>query len=227
MRTAKVLITAAALTLTAMLVHPANALSPMDAQACSQLSMMRAAATSDATKLNATKAVLRDLWIGHIFWVRNVVVAELAGDAAAQEAAEKQVVANAQSIARSIEPFYGKPATERLFTLLAGHYGAVKAYLDASIAKDDGKQSEATTSLMSNAAEIAVFLSSANQYLPKNDVEGLLQAHGSHHITEIQQLLAKDYAGEAQTWADMSQHMYVIADAIVDGLAKQFPDKLS
>jgi len=198
----------------------------MDAQACSQLSMMRAAATSDATKLNATKAVLRDLWIGHIFWVRNVVVAELAGDAAAQEAAEKQVVANAQSIARAIEPFYGKSATERLFTLLAAHYGAVKAYLDAAIAKDDGKQSEATTNLMSNAAEIAVFLSTANQYLPKNDVEGLLQAHGSHHITEIQQLLAKDYAGEAQTWAEMSQHMYVIADAIVDSLAKQFPDKL-
>jgi hypothetical protein len=226
MQTARFFITSAAVALTAMLAQPANALNPMDAQACSHMSMMCAAATSNATKLNATKAILRDLWIGHIFWVRNVVVAELAGDASAQLAAEKQVVANAQSIARSIEPFYGAPATERLFTLLAGHYGAVKAYLDASIAQDDGKQSEATTSLMSNAAEIAVFLSSANQYLPRNDIEGLLQAHGSHHIIEIQQLLAKDYAGEAQTWADMTRHMYVIADAIVDGLSKQFPARL-
>jgi hypothetical protein len=224
MQSARLLLTTATLASTAALAQPAGALSPMEAQAC-HMAMMRAA-TSDTTKLNATKAVLRDLWIGHIFWVRNVVVAELAGDATAQVAAEKQVVDNAQSIAHSIEPFYGKPAAERLFTLLAGHYGAVNAYLDASIAKDDGKQSEATTSLMSNAAEIAVFLSSANQYLPKNDVEGLLQAHASHHIIEIQQLLARDYAGEAQTWADMSQHMYVIADAIVDGLAKQFPDKL-
>jgi len=35
----------------------------------------------------------------------------------------------------------------------------------------------------------------------------------------------KDYDGEAQTWMDMSQHMYVIADAFADGLAKQFPAK--
>ena len=79
--------------------------------------------------------------------------------------------------------------------------------------------------LLSNATEIAVFLSNANQYLPKGDVEGLLQIHGGHHITQIQQLLDKDYAGEAQTWADMTQHMYVIADATADALAKQFSAK--
>ena len=78
--------------------------------------------------------------------------------------------------------------------------GAARRGLNASIAKDAGKQSEATTKLMSNAGEIASFLSTANPYLPKDTVE------------EIQQLQAKDFAGEAQTWADMTQHMYVIAD---------------
>ena len=79
--------------------------------------------------------------------------------------------------------------------------------------------------LLSNATEIAIFLSNANQYLPKDDVEGLLQTHGGHHIAQIQQLLAKDYAGEAQTLADMTKHMYVIADATADALAKQFSAK--
>jgi hypothetical protein len=161
-----------------------------------------------------------------VFWVRNVVVAELAGDRAAQKEAEKQVVANAQAIAASIEPFYGAEASKKLFTLLAGHYGAVKAYLDASIAKNAGKQTEATTALISNAGEIAVFLSSANEYLPKDAVEGLLKAHGAHHIAQIQQLQAKDYASEAQTWATMTRHIYVIADALADALAKQFPAKV-
>jgi hypothetical protein len=160
-----------------------------------------------------------------MFWVRNVVVSGLAADGTAVEAAEKQVVANARSIAGSIEPFYGAEAKEALFDLLAGHYGAVKVYLDASIAMDTDKLSEAITQLSSNAGEIAGFLSTANPYLPKNDVEELLQAHGGHHIGQIQQLLAKDYAGEAQTWADMSQHMYVISDALADALAKQFPEK--
>jgi hypothetical protein len=114
---------------------------------------------------------------------------------------------------------------DQFFTLLAGHYGAVKAYLEASAAKDENGQSEATTKLLGNAAEIAIFLSTANPHLPKDAVDGLLQAHGGHHITQIQQLQAKDYGGEAQTWTEMTQHMYVIADATVDALAQQFTEK--
>ena len=219
MQGVKLVITAASIALASMLAQPVHAASPQG----TQKSVRPAEATADQTKVHDIKAALRDLWIGHVFWVRNVVVAELAGDAAAQQEAEKQVVANAQAIAASIEPFYGAAAMKKLFTLLAGHYGAVKAYLDASVAKNDVKQTEATAKLISNAGEMASFLSSANRYLPKDTLDGLLQAHGGHHIAQIQQLQAKDYAGEAQTWADMSQHMYVIADALADALAKQFP----
>ena len=186
-----------------------------------------AAASADSAKVDAIRAAERDLWIGHVFWVRNVVVAGIAGDAPAQKAAEGQVVANAQALAAAIEPFYGAAAKEKLFGLLAGHYGAVRAYLDASIAKDAAKQSDATTKLLSNAGELATFLAGANPNLPKETVEGLLQAHGGHHISQIQQLLAKDYAGEAKTWADMTQHIYVIADALGGAIAKQFPDKFA
>lgn len=185
------------------------------------------AASADVTKVDATNAALRDLWIGHVFWVRNVVTAGLAGDAAAEKAAETQVVANAKAIAGSIELFYGAAAKEKLFGLLAGHYAAVKAYLDATIAKDQAKQAQATTALLSNAGEIATFLSAANPNLPKDTVLGLLQAHGSHHIAQIQQLQAKDYAAEATTWADMTKHMYVIADALGGAIAKQFPEKFA
>jgi hypothetical protein len=80
---------------------------------------------------------LRDLWVGHIFWVRNVVIATFADNQAAAAAAEEQVVANAQAIAGAIEPFYGAEAKEALFVLLAGHYGAVRDYLDATVAEDE------------------------------------------------------------------------------------------
>ncbi len=183
------------------------------------------AVSANASKVDATKAVLRDLWIGHVFWVRNVVTARLSGNKAAEAVAEKQVVANAKAIAEAIKPFYGADAENALFKLLAGHYGAVKAYLDATVAKDTAKQDKATEQLLENADSLATFLSGANPHLDKEAVSGLLQAHGSHHISQIQQLLAKDYAGEAKTWADMSQHMYVISDALGDALAKQFPEK--
>lgn len=73
---------------------------------------------------------------------------------AAKKTAEQQVIANAQSIAETVEPFYGTAAKEGFFKLLADHYGAVKAYLVASVADDLGAQSTAAQSLTSNAEEI-------------------------------------------------------------------------
>jgi hypothetical protein len=181
--------------------------------------------TPHVEKIDATKMVLRDLWIGHIFWERSMAIAALSGNKPAQDVAEKQVVANAQAIAGAIEPFYGVQARSKLFDLLAGHHGAIKAYLEATIAGSNDKQKQATDQLLKNAVDIATFLSGANPHLPKETLLGLFQAHGGHHITQIQQLKAKDYEAEAKTWGDMSQHIYAIADALADALAKQFPDK--
>ena len=178
-----------------------------------------------ATKLADTRAALRDLWIGHVFWVRNVVDARFEGDKAAADSAERQVVENAKAIAGAIEPFYGNAASEKLFTLLAGHWGAVKSYLDATVANNKSGQDAAMSKLLANANDIATFLGGANPNLPVETLKGLLAAHGSHHVQQIGEFKAKQWDAEAKTWAAMTQHMYVIADALADGLAKQFPEK--
>jgi hypothetical protein len=176
-------------------------------------------------KIAEAGAAQRDLWVGHIFWVRNVVTDILAGNKTAAAAAEKEVVANARAIAASIEPFYGKAASERLFALLAGHYGAVKQHLDATVAGSQAKQDAAIKSLTANATEIARFLSGANPNLPFDTLNGLLLAHGGHHVQQNQQLKSRQYAQEAQTWEAMKKHMYAIADALAGAIAKQFPAK--
>ena len=173
------------------------------------------------------KAAQRDLWIGHVFWVRNVVDARFEGNANEAKVAEQQVVANAKAIAASIEPFYGKAASEKLFTLLAGHWGAISDYLDATRANRKAGQDAAFKQLVANADEIAVFLGGANPNLPVDVLKGLLMAHGSHHVQQIGEFKAKQYDAEAKTWAAMTHHMYVIADALAEGIAKQFPDKFA
>jgi|SRR5688572_30096417 len=182
------------------------------------------AAAAAPTKAGQTQDALRDLWVGHVFWVRNVALETIAGNSAAAKAAEGQVVANARQIAGAIEPFYGKAASEKLFGQLAGHYGAVKEYL---LAKDKAGQDAAWKNLGANAEEIARFLSDANPNLPRDTLRSLLLAHGGHHVTQIKQLRDKDYQGEAETWEAMKQHMYVIADALTGAIAKQFPAKFS
>jgi hypothetical protein len=184
-----------------------------------------AAEAPASAKLQATRVALRELWQGHIAAVRKVVVAEIAGDKAGVKAAEGEVVANAHGIANAISPFYGQPASDKLFTLLAGHYGAVKAYLDASVARDAKRQSAAADSLTANAEQISTFLSTANPHFSKAALMEMLQMHASHHISQIQQLIAKDVKGEAKTRAEMSAHMNALADALANGIAAQFPDK--
>jgi hypothetical protein len=181
--------------------------------------------TTVSAKVADTKAALRDLWLGHVFWVRNVVDARIAGDNARAKVAEQEVVANAKAIAGAIEPFYGKAGSDQLFTLLAGHWGAISAYLDAASSGNKAGQDAAEQKLVANANEIATFLSKANPNLPEATLRGLLAAHGAHHVQQIQQLKAKRHADEAKTWAAMTKHMYVIADALATGIAAQFPEK--
>ena len=123
-----------------------------------------------------TAVILRDLWLGHIFWVRNVSAAAIEKNDSAVKTSEQQAVANARAIAASIEPFYGAAAKEEFFKLLAGHYGAVKAYLVATVAGDAAAQMTATQSLTSNADEIAAFLSKANPNWPRATLEDLMKS---------------------------------------------------
>ncbi|MNI77469.1 hypothetical protein D3C73_1337640 [compost metagenome] len=135
------------------------------------------------------------------------------------------MVDNATKIANSIAPLYGQPAADQLLKLLAGHWGAVKHYSDATVAKDTKGKQAAVTELTSNAKAIAAFLATANPNLPEATLVTMLSAHGGHHITQIDEFAAHDYAGEARTWAMMRTHILALADALTGALVKQFPDK--
>ena len=178
-----------------------------------------------SAKQVATQAALRDLWVEHVFWIRNYVVASKEGNQTEKKVAAEQVLANATSISGAIASFYGKPAGDQMLTLLGGHWGAVKEYSDATFSKDAKGQKDATAKLIANAKSIAAFLAKANPNLPEPTLVGLLSAHGAHHLAQIQQISNGDFAGEAKTWAAMRGHMFTIADALTAGLAKQFPAK--
>ena len=75
------------------------------------------------------------------------------------------------------------------------------------------------------AWEIATFLSGANPNLPKDVLLGLLTTHVGHHAAQVDEIMKGDMQSEAATWKAMQGHMNVIADALADGIAKQFPNK--
>lgn len=187
------------------------------------------AATPNPAKVAELKMALRDLYIGHIFWVRDLVISTRLGEKAAVSEADEYGLKNAKAIGQSIAPFYGKAAGEKFATLFVGHYSAVKDYMNAAF-KNNFKgnaalKKAALDKLTKNANEIAAFLSSANPNLPKATVYGLLVTHAQQHMTSIDATAKKDWSGEADMWEPMVKHIYTISDAAADAIAKQFPDK--
>ena len=187
----------------------------------------RAVGDANPARVAEMKQTFRDLWLGHIFWVRHVVLNIATHDAAEQDAAEKEVLANTKQIASTIAPFYGEAASEKLYSLLDVNIDAVKEYSEATVAENKEQQDAALARLASNADDIADFLSHLNPYLQKDNVRSLIAAHGAHHVLQINQYKVKEYAHLGATWPMMQQHVYVIADTLTAALAKQFPGKFS
>ena len=182
---------------------------------------------ADPARVAELKQALRDLWVGRIFWVRLVVLNNATNNAEERDAAEKEVVANAQQIAYTMTPFYGEAVSQKFLSLLDLNYGAIRAYSKATVAGDKRGQDAAPARLDSNADDIADFLSHLNPYLPKNTVRGLIAANGAHHVLQINRYRATEYARLGATWPMMRQHVYVIADALTAALVKQFPSQIS
>ena len=182
-------------------------------------------ASPDRVAVLETRMALRDLWVEHVFWIRSYVMATHGHDPVQGKVTEQEVVSNAKALAATITPFYGQDASDKLFALLAGHWGAVREYNTATLAHSKANQERATAKIIANAREIARFLSGANPNLPEDAVFGLLSSHGGHHIAQINQISERNFKDEAQTWHAMRAHMLVISDAIAGALAKQFPDR--
>jgi hypothetical protein len=185
------------------------------------------AGDANPARVAEMKQALRDLWVGHIFWVRHVVSNIATNDQVERDAAEKEVVANTKQIASSLTPFYGEAASQKFFSLLDSNISAVREYSEATVAGSKRQQDAALARLASNAEDFAEFLSGVNPYLPKDTVRGLIAAHGAHHVLQINQYMGKEYAHLGATWPMMRQHVYVIADTLTTALVKQFPSKFS
>ncbi len=178
--------------------------------------------TPKATELRLT---MRNLWEDHIFWVRNVVVATEEKDSNAAKVAEQQVVQDAKEIANAVASYYGKEAGDKLFNLLAGHYGAIKDYMNADFAGNKDAKAAAMDKMTKNADEIATFLSSANPNWPKEAILSALAAHGGYHMAQIDAISKKDFSSEAKTWESMKKQVEGIADTLSQGIVKQFAKK--
>ncbi len=170
------------------------------------------------------KMGMRKLWVDHIVWTRQYIVATV-GDTPDAGSAANRLLKNQEDIGNAIVPFYGKDAGKALTGLLKQHILIAVDLIAAAKSGDQAKFQAEDQKWTKNAEEIATLLSGANPNWPKKDVVDLLGVHLSLTKGEVVARLQKKWEDDVKAFDDIFTEIMTVADTLSDGIIKQFPAK--
>lgn len=170
------------------------------------------------------RVALRKLWADHVIWTRQYVVAAVAGTPDANAAAAR-LLRNQDDIGGAVASIYGKPAGDKLTGLLKTHINIAVRLVAAA---KDGKTAEFAKQdklWSANGEQIAAFLAGANPNWPLKDLSSLLALHLSLTKNEAVARLSGKWEDDVKAFDDIFVEIMTVADALADGIVKQFPEK--
>ncbi len=194
-----------------------------DTQPTAAAGDMHSGSSMDGSRAALGKA-MRDLWADHVVWTRNYIIAATSDSPDAQAAANR-LLANQDQIGQAIVPYYGQAAGTKLAGLLRDHILIAVDLVAAAKANDQAKLQAADQRWHANAADIATFLSGANPNWPREAVVSMMNEHLALTTQEAVARLKKDWNGDVATFDKIFDQAMMMADALTDGIVKQFPDK--
>ena len=175
---------------------------------------------------SAFKQDMRKLWTDHVVWTREYIVAAVAGTPD-QQAAATRLLKNQDDIGAAMAGFYGKAGGDQLTKLLKEHITIAVDLIKAAKAGDKAAQSAADTKWKANATDIADFLSKANPNWPRATLVDMMNKHLSTTTDEVVARLTKNWDADVRAFDAVYSHILMMADALADGIVKQFPDRFA
>ena len=202
-----------------------NAASPTvsSAQAPPQANERASATTPSAVAL---KQDMRKLWTEHVVWTRDYIIAAV-GDQPDATAAVNRLMKNQEDIGNAVATFYGAAAGQQLTTLLKEHITIAVDLIKAAKTGDKAGQQQADGRWQQNAIQIAEFLSKANPHWSKGVLTDLMKKHLSTTTNEVVARLTKDWEADVRAFDEVYAHALHMADALSEGIVKQFPSKFT
>lgn len=167
---------------------------------------------------------MRRLWSDHVVYTRTYIISAIAALQDAQATANR-LLKNQEDIGKAIVPFYGQAAGDKLTSLLKEHILIAVELVEAAKTGDKEKLANADKRWKENANDIGVFLASANPNWPQKDVTDLLSLHLKLTTEEAVARLSAKWEVDIQKFDEIYTEIMVLADALTDGIIKQFPDK--
>lgn len=167
---------------------------------------------------------MRKLWEDHITYTRNFIISSLAGLEDTGKIAER-LLKNQDDIGEAIKPIYGAAAGTKLAALLRDHILIAADVVKAAKAGDSAALDTSSKKWVSNADEIAVFLSGANPNWKRETLQDMLHKHLDYTTREVVSRLKKDWDGDIAAYDLGHAHMLMFADMLTHGIVMQFPNK--
>ncbi|WP_028400727.1 glycosyl transferase [Ectobacillus panaciterrae] len=167
---------------------------------------------------------LRKLWIDHTIWTRGYIVSSLAG-LEDQDRVLVRLLKNQEDIGNAIKPYYGNDAGNKLAKLLKEHIILAGKVVEAAKSGNKASLDKYNKEWYKNADDIAQFLSSANPNWSKQKLKNLLYVHLQLVTDQAVARIKKDWTADILAFDKGEDHIIVLADAITDGIVKQFPNK--
>ena len=179
----------------------------------------------DPIKANELRVAMRKLWVSNAIWMREYIVNTIEGDPSL-DAASKRLAKSQDDIGRAFAPFYGAETGSKVTTLLRQHTSLVKEMIEASMAKNTEKLTDADKRWRANADSITTVLSTVNPtHWPMATIQPVLLGGMNLTIAETNARLKRDYNADVETFDTILAQSLKLADMLSDGIIKQFPNK--
>jgi hypothetical protein len=172
------------------------------------------------------KTDMRNLWVDHVVWTRNVILCITDGLPGTDQAV-KRLLQNQTDIGNAIKPYYGEEAGNALTALLVPHITIAAEVVKAAKKNDVVALEIANKRWYANADEISEFLSKANPVWKLEDLKKMMNEHLALTTDEAVQRIKKDYDADVVAYDKAQAEILIMADMLADGIIKQFPEKFS
>ena len=149
------------------------------------------------------RLAMRKLWEDHITYTRHYIISAVA-DLPDADSVAKRLLQNQDDIGNAIKPYYDDAAGEKLAALPKDHI---------TIATEVVKAAKTGNTTALDAAQ------------KKWTLETMLQKHFDLTSGGVVARLKRDWAADIKAYDDGHAHMLMFADALTDGIAKQYPAK--
>jgi hypothetical protein len=170
---------------------------------------------------------MRKLWTDHVAYTRLFIISA-AADLPDKDATTQRLLRNQTDIGNAVAEFYGKDAGDKLTGLLRDHILIAADLVGAAKAGDKAKTDQLNAKWRSNAEDIARFLHGANpKHWPEATLRSMMFKHLDQTLAEATHRLQGNFAADVKDYDEIVDHILAMADALSDGIIKQFPQKFS